>query len=308
MFQKHNLLTVFVLFAIFILISGCANEQKNSNKTNNNKKLEIVTTFYPMYEFTKNIVQDKANVKLLVPSNIEPHDWEPSPKDVGSIQQADLMIYNSTYLETWVPSIEKSVNRDHLSFVEASSGIDLMEGTEHHKHEMDPHVWLSPVLAQQEVKTITNAVIKADPKNKTYYQKNSDEYVAKLAQLDNNYRTALNNVKRRELITQHAAFGYLTKEYGIKQVPIAGLSPSQEPSPAKLGELKEFALKHKVKTIFFEELTSPKVAETLATEIGAKTEVLHTLEGLSKNEQEQGLNYITIMHQNLEAIKKSLDE
>lgn len=289
----------------FLIISGCGtNNQANQKNTSSNNKLQIVTTFYPMYEFTKNVVKDKADVKLLIPSNVEPHDWEPTPKDVGRIQKANIFVYNSKYFETWVPSIKNSVSNGNLSFVEASNDIQLMSGNGH--HQFDPHVWLNPVLAQQEVKTITKALIKVDPKNKGFYQKNSAEYIAKLAKLDDEYRNALKGAKKKEIITQHTAFGYLAKEYGLKQIPIAGLSPSQEPSPARLGELKEFAVKHHVKVIYFEELASPKVAETLAKEVGAKTEVLHTLEGLSKEEQDKGMNYISVMQKNLEAIKKSL--
>lgn len=292
-----------MLISAFLLLSGCINKNDSKDKK---KKLHIVTTFYPMYEFTKNVVKDKADIELLIPSNIEPHDWEPSPKNIGSIQKADLFIYNSPYFETWVPSAIKSVNTEKLSLVEASSEIDLTSNSGQGNKQTDPHVWLSPVLAQQEVKTITKAIIKADPINKSFYQKNSNEYIGKLKKLDQEYRTTLKNTKRKELITQHAAFGYLTKEYGINQVPISGLSPSQEPNPAKLSELKQFAKKHHVKVIYFEELASPKVAETLANEIGAKTEVLYTLEGLSKEEQDQGLDYISVMQKNLESIKKSL--
>lgn len=110
----------------------------------------------------------------------------------------------------------------------------------------------------------------------------------------------------KEFITQHTAFGYLAKEYGLKQVPIAGLSPDQEPSAASLAKLKTYAKEHNVKVIYFEEIASSKVADTLASEIGAKTEVLNTLEGLSKEEQDKGLGYIDIMKQNLDALKDSL--
>ncbi|MFB7305202.1 metal ABC transporter substrate-binding protein [Heyndrickxia sporothermodurans] len=303
--KKNYSIILSLLLLTFLIVGGCGtiNQVSNKNASSNNK-LQIVTTFYPMYEFTKNIVKDKANIELLIPSNVEPHDWEPTPKDVGKIQKADIFVFNSKYFETWVPSIKNSVSNENLSFVEASSDIHLMNGDGH--HQFDPHVWLNPVLAQQEVKTITKALIKADPENKEFYQKNSDAYVAKLAKLDHQYRETLKDAKKKEIITQHTAFGYLAKEYGMKQIPIAGLSPSQEPSSARLGELKEFAVKHHVKVIYFEELASPKVAETLAKEIGAKTEVLHTLEGLSKEEQDKGMNYISVMQKNLDAIKKSL--
>ncbi|MDQ0926146.1 zinc transport system substrate-binding protein [Bacillus atrophaeus] len=273
-------------------------------------------------KFTKQVVKDKGDVDLLIPSSVEPHDWEPTPKDIANIQNADLFVYNSKYMETWVPSAEKSMDKDHATFVNASKGIDLMEGSheeeeehehgdeeehEHeHSHEMDPHVWLSPVLAQKEVENITAQIVKQDPDNKEYYEKNSKEYIAKLKDLDKLYRTTVKKASKKEFITQHSAFSYLAKEYGLTQVPISGLSPDQEPSAANLAKLKTFAKKHNVKIIYFEEVASSKVADTLAGEIGAKTEVLNTLEGLSKEEQDKGTGYIEIMEKNLDALKDSL--
>lgn len=325
---------ILVALACFTVMVGCSNkEDVTSNQKEKasapDKKLHIFTTFYPMYEFTKNITKDKAQVDLLIPSNIEPHDWEPTPKDMAAIQNADLLIYNSTFMETWISSIQESLDNDQPLFVEASEGITLMEEAEqphndeegYHEEEsdhdnveenhdedneqLDPHVWLSPVLAQKEVQTITDALVKQDPKNKDYYESNSQDYIQQLKELDELYRTKLQNASSKEMITQHAAFGYLAKEYGLTQVPIAGLSPSEEPSPAKLAELKEFAKEHQINVIYFEETTSPKLAQTLAGELGAKTEVLNTLEGLSKEDQEKGLSYIEVMKNNLKSLEKS---
>lgn len=313
MFKKWS--GLFVIAACFLLVAACGNSSTKGSVDSKGDKLHVVTTFYPMYEFTKQIVKDKGDVDLLIPSSVEPHDWEPTPKDIANIQDADLFVYNSEYMETWVPSAEKSIG--HAVFVNASKGIDLMEGSEEeheehdhgeheHSHAMDPHVWLSPVLAQKEVKNITAQIVKQDPDNKEYYEKNSKEYIAKLQDLDKLYRTTAKKAEKKEFITQHTAFGYLAKEYGLKQVPIAGLSPDQEPSAASLAKLKTYAKEHNVKVIYFEEIASSKVADTLASEIGAKTEVLNTLEGLSKEEQDKGLGYIDIMKQNLDALKDSL--
>ncbi|MBS4174919.1 metal ABC transporter substrate-binding protein [Bacillus sp. FJAT-49736] len=310
--KKANILLLLSTF--ILLLAGCANSgNENRTKDSGNNKMKVVTTFYPMYEFTKNVAGDKANVQLLIPSNVEPHDWEPTPKDVANIQMAKLLVYNSASLETWVPNIQKSLGKSGPTFVAASNDITLMKGVGDEdstdgKEEMDPHVWLSPALAQQEVKTITKALVKADPKNKSYYEKNSKDYINKLQVLDNKFRSELKDVKRNEIITQHAAFGYLAKEYNLKQVPIAGLSPDQEPSPAKLAELKKFAKKHDLKVIYYEELASPKVANTLAKEIGAKTKVLNTLEGLSKADQKKGMDYISVMEENLASLKQTLNE
>ncbi|MCY7917356.1 metal ABC transporter substrate-binding protein [Bacillus vallismortis] len=328
MFKKWS--GLFVMAACFLLVAACGNTSSSKGAADSKSdKLHIATTFYPMYDFTKQIVKDKAEVDLLIPSSIEPHDWEPTPKDIANIQDADLFVYNSEYMETWVPSAEKSMGQDHAVFVNASKGIDLMEGSEEehekheehgeheehgdheehehsHSHEMDPHVWLSPVLAQQEVKNITAQIVKQDPDNKEYYEKNSKEYIAKLQDLDKLYRTTVKKAAKKEFITQHTAFSYLAKEYGLKQVPIAGLSPNQEPSAADLAKLKTYAKEHDINVIYFEEAASSKVADTLANELGAKTEVLNTLEGLSKEEQDKGLGYIDIMKQNLDALKDSL--
>lgn len=321
--MKWRLTSILVLFAAVILIVGCGKKEETStvDQKSSTNKIKVVTTFYPMYEFTKNIAGDKADVQLLIPSTIEPHDWEPSPKDMANIQKADVFVYNSEYMETWVANVKKSISSNQLSYVEASKGITLGKGAEgeeeehhddeeehHHHHEMDPHVWLSPALAQMEVETITAALVKADPDYKEDYERNSAAYIVKLKKLDNEFREGLKNVKKKEMITQHAAFGYLAHEYGLTQVPIAGLAPDQEPSAAKLAELKAFAKEHKVKVIYFEELASPKVAQTLANEIGAKTEVLHTLEGLSQEDQDKGLDYMKVMERNLEILKKAQAE
>lgn len=327
--RKSNCLkTLLVGTAALILLAGCGNKESVSNLNENKEKsktekIKVVTTFYPMYEFTKQITGDVVDVELLIPSTIEPHDWEPTPKDMRNIQNASLFIYNSEYMETWTADIKKSIGDSKVKFIEASNGISLADGEEEeeehgheedgheheheeesheHSHTKDPHVWLSPALAQKEVATIIDALINVDPANKEVYEQNSAAYIKDLKKLDNNYRTVLKNVAKKELITQHAAFHYLTNEYGMVQVPIAGLSPDEEPSAQKLAELKKFAKEHDVKVIYFEELASPKIAKTLASEIGAKTEVLSTLEGLSEEDQKKGLDYIGVMENNLEKL------
>jgi len=315
--KRYSLLLVSM---IVLILAACSNETSEKEKEDDGK-LKIMTTFYPMYEFTKNIAGDKADVELLIPSTIEPHDWEPTPKDIGNIQKADLFVYNSDDMETWVSDITASIDSSDVSVLEASKGIKLIEEDEEaeeseeeheheheHSHQADPHVWLSPVLAQQEVQTITDALVKVDPDNKAYYETESSKYIEKLKALDEEYKTELKGITSNEFITQHTAFSYLAKEYGLVQVPIAGISPDEEPSAAKLAELKKFAEEHKINVIYFEELTSSKVAETLANELGADTEVLNALEGLSDEQQKAGEDYITVMEENLKQLKKSFFE
>lgn len=318
--QKWLKKSLFLSVGLVVLLSGCGDKGDNAN-ANDGDKLNVVTTFYPMYEFSRQIGGEHANVIALIPPGAEPHDWEPSAQDMVKLKEADIFVYNGI-VEGWVDNALSSAANDKRIVVEASNGISLMEGLEHehehegedeHEHEeeghiLDPHVWLDPVLAQQEVASIAAAFEQADPANKDNYRKNADAYIAKLKELDELYKSGLKDVKRKEFVTQHAAFGYLAKQYGLTQVPISGLSPEQEPSPDKLADIVKFAKEHQVATIFFETLVEPKVAQVVAQEIGAKTDVLNPLEGLTDEERKNNLDYIGIIKNNLEALKKALNE
>jgi len=320
------------------MLSGCGNKGNSSEVSAG--KLNVVTTFYPMYEFSRQVAGEHADVVALIPPGAEPHDWEPSAQDMVKVKDADLFVYNGI-VEGWVDAALSSAQNDKRVVVRASEGLTTLEGAseeeepgEHDRghadgdqadgdhtddghvgdehsadnHALDPHVWLDPGLAQKEVAAIEAAFEKADPANKDDYKKNADAYIAKLKALDEAYRDGLKSVKTKRFVTQHAAFGYLAHAYGLEQVPISGLSPEEEPSPGKLAEIVDFAKANRVKTIFFETLVDPKVAKTVADEIGAKTDVLNPLEGLTDEEKKEGLDYVGIMTKNLEALKKALDE
>ncbi|MBC1432354.1 zinc ABC transporter substrate-binding protein [Listeria welshimeri] len=319
--KKWSFIVVAVL-TFALVLAGCG---ASSDKVSGNEdKLKIVTTFYPMYDFTKNVAGNKASIEMLIDAGTEPHDYEPSAKDIAKIEAADVFVYNSEDMETWVPSVLKSLDSKKLTVIDASKGIQLVEGTEEeehhdheeeghdhdheeaHHHEHDPHVWLSPVLAQQEVTNIQNGLTKADKTNADTYEKNAANYNDKLKALDGKFKTAFEGSKQRDFVTQHAAFQYLAKEYNLHQVAIAGLSPDQEPSPARLAELQKYVKDNNISTIYFEEVASPKVAETLANETGAKLEVLSPIEGITDKEQKKGMDYIAYMEQNLKALQKTI--
>ncbi|MNO18892.1 High-affinity zinc uptake system binding-protein ZnuA precursor [compost metagenome] len=360
---KTRYLAVLSL-ALLLIASGCGNNNTASNtgevpagssapaekapaeNASKADKLDIKVSFYPMYEFTKNIVGDLAEVETLIPAGMEPHDWEPTAQDMAEISAADVLIYNGAGMEGWAQQVIDSASGTQLVAVEASKGLNIMEGAaeeeEHHADEadhdheagghadeadhdheadehaeeghdhdhggLDPHVWLAPSLAIKEVRTIEAALAAASPEHAAAFQANSDAYIAKLEQLDQEFKNSLKDTKRKDFITQHAAFGYLAKEYGLTQVPIAGLSPEQEPSAAQMAEIVEFAKAHDVKTIFFETLVSSSVADTIAREIGAKSAVLNPIEGLTDEDRSNHLDYLGIMRQNLEALKTALNE
>ncbi|MFC0232678.1 metal ABC transporter substrate-binding protein [Vagococcus entomophilus] len=300
-----------ILSVVFLLTLGACSQKETTS--NDSKKLKVVTTFYPMYDFTKNVAGNTANISMLIGANTEPHDYEPSAKDIAKIQDADVFIYNSDEMETWVPSVLKQIDTKKTTVIEASKGITLMEGSEEeeeghshegHSHAYDPHVWLDPVLAKQEVATIEKGFVKANNDQKKTYEKNADAYTKKLEALHTKYETALKDATNRNFVTQHTAFAYLAKRYNLNQMAISGLSPDQEPSAASLAKIEDYVKKNNVKIIFTEELASKKVAETVSSATGASLEVLSPIEGITEKNQAKGLDYIGVMEQNLTALQK----
>jgi zinc transport system substrate-binding protein len=321
-----------VVLGVSVLLWGCSsneNVKENANAIKKANSIKVVTSFYPMYEFSKQVVGDAGEVVNLIPAGVEPHDWEPSPQDMKEIESADVLIYNGGGMEGWVDKVVDSVNNKDLLVVEASKGLDLMEAAEEEDHDgeehkdeeheegredehdnggLDPHVWLSPVLAAKEVRVIQEALAEKSPENKDVFANNANAYVEKLEMLDQKFREQLKDVKHKEFVVQHAAFGYMGREYGLIQVPIAGLAPDQEPSAERMAEIVEFSKEHGVKTIFFETLVSSKVSEAIAKEVGARTIVLNPLEGLTEEELNSNLDYLQVMENNMKALKEGLSE
>lgn len=270
-----------------------------------NNKLKVVASFYPVYFFAQQVGGEKADVLNVTPSGGEPHDYEPTPQDVVSIENSKLLILVGG-VEAWGDKIKKTL--DHKKTLVVTAGDGLMDQTVEEDGEIitDPHVWLSPVLAEKMVDKIVAGYIQTDPSNATYYTANGNSLKVKLADLDTQFKQGLNSCASKDIITSHAAFGYLATAYGLHQVPIAGLSPDAEPSPKQLAEIAKFAKENKVQYVFFERLVSPKLSQTIANEVGAKNIEFDPLEGLTSEDLKGGLNYITQMQQNLANLRVAL--
>lgn len=292
-----------------VLFPGCAAQTAQPSAAGSGNKLEVCTSFYAMYDFTKKIGGDKINAVNLVPSGTEPHDWEPSSSDVIRLEKADVFIYNGAGMESWADKVLASLENKKLKAVEASQGISLIHSSDANGNNErdDPHVWLDPENAKAELKNIRDALIHADTANQSTYLQNYDKYAAEFDRLDGEYRKAAEKMQNKNLVVSHQAFGYLCGAYGLTQVPIEGLSPDSEPDPKRMTEIIEFVRKNKVKAIFFEDLVSPKVAESIAGQTGAKALRLNPLEGLTEEEQAKGEDYVSVMEQNLNTLKEALD-
>ncbi len=302
-----------LLLAILLITAGCAGSaNKQSRIAAEQGKPVVYASIYPMYDFAKNIGGDRIDLIMAVPAGAEPHDWEPTARLMVQLEEADVFIYNGVGMEPWADKMLASLTNDSLVVVEASRGIPLLQLKEHkhdHSHAgYDPHVWLDPARALRQAHNIMNALIQADPKNKIYYEENFREFSDKLKDLDTSYQNSLNRVKMKEIVVTHAAFGYLAERYGLNQISVSGLNPREEPSAAELVRLTQLLRSKDIRYVFFETLTSPKLAEVLANEVDAKTEVLNPLGGLTQQQMDEGWDYLSVMEKNLETLIRALGE
>jgi len=271
-----------------------------------NQKIVALASFYPLYEFTKEVGKDKVDVSLLVPPGIEPHDWEPSIQDLQRIQQADIIIINGIGFENWFEDIEKL--NSELTIIDSSNGINIIKEVNSDQHKdshldaslADPHIWLNPSLAKIQVKNIAEGLIELDPDNSLYYHDNSENYIKKLDILDSKIRNELSNCSK-DFVAFHDAFTYFAKEYGLNQHTIVSNEPHGEPTSKTLEKIINLAKEMKIQIIFTEEGVDKRTSEVIAKELVGKALTLSPLEISETN-----TSYIEKMEANLVNLKEAL--
>ena len=324
-----KLVWVLSLCAAVLALVGCGQTPQE-----NQGKLQVVTTVYPVYDVVKKVAGDHADVTLLVPPGAEPHDWEPTASDLKKIGQAKVFFYNGAGLEPTDQILKKEITRD-ATVVELSQGLDLLklqddddhdhdhdhdadhhdedhhdedhhdedhhaEGHHHHPHGgVDPHVWLDPQNVMKEAAVVADALAKADPAHADAYRANAKKYQDELAALDKDMDAALSSLANKNLVVSHEAFGYLAARYGLTQIGIMGVDADAEPTPDRMAQLVEFIREHDVRTIYSEELVNPRLAEAIAAETGAVVRVLNPIEGLTAAQEKAGYDYIKLQRENL---------
>lgn len=247
----------------------------------------VVASFYPL-AFAAKEIAPSVPVENLTPPGAEPHDLELSPIDAAAVRQARLVLLLG---QGFQPQLEDaSGDGDNVLHLLDTVGLDLLPNG-------DPHVWLDPLRYAKIVERIGQALGAENA---------ASSLVARLQELDAEYRKGLANCDRREIVTSHEAFAYLAERYSLEQVPITGLSPEAEPQPADLAHVVDLVEERGVTTIYYETLVSPRIAETVARETGAKVAVLDPIEGLTPAEIAKGEDYFTRMRANLRALEDGL--
>ena len=297
---------ILIAVLIYAFGAGVFKNGSNNSSVSLKQKLSVVGTFYPLAHFAQQVGGDYVTVANITPAGAEPHDYEPTPQDIVKAYQAKVFLMNGGGVDTWAEKIEPDLQAKGIAVVDMSKSIQLMAPPAGSETALDPHIWLDPVLAQQEVQLIRDAFIKADPAHADAYNQNAGAYIAQLQKLDSEYKTGLASCQLKDIVTSHAAFGYMAKRYGLTQIPIAGLSPDAEPSARQIAQIVQLVEEKHIKYIFFETLLSPKLSQTIAAETGAQAAAFNPLEGLTDDEIKAGKSYLTEMRSNLAELKIAL--
>ncbi len=296
-----------------VTLAGCGDDATSGS---DGGKLDVVASFYPLEFIAKSVGGDAVNVTTLTAPGVEPHDLELTPKQVGSIAAAKLIVFEKGLQPAVDEAIDQNAKAAGFDVAPAAkleaTGADFEEHEEgkegadpaaHAENELDPHFWLDPVRYAGVVQAVTDKLIAVDPGNAEGYQQRASTLTGDVNKLNTEFKTGLASCKLKTFVTSHEAFAYLAKRYGLTMVGIAGFTPDAEPTPARIKEVQDIVRKQKVTTIFSEELVSPKVAESIARDVKVKTAVLSPIEGLSDaNSQE---TYLSLMRENLAELRKA---
>ncbi|MFK2825185.1 zinc ABC transporter substrate-binding protein [Bacillus sp. B190/17] len=321
-------LKIFFIFTVIVFLAACG--QKEANKQDHSKEKEsikVYTTIYPLTFFTEEIGKQYVDVKSVLPAGVDEHTYEPTSKTMLDIAGADLFLYNGLGLEPFGKKVQESMKSEDVRVVEVGEEIDLdslyhhkeeaeeHEG-DHHDHEhdghthgsIDPHIWIDPTLSMQMAGVIKEQLSELDPEHQKEFEKNYEALKDKLTKLDKEFHEVADRADNKEFLVSHAAFGYWEKNYGIKQISVAGLSPTNEPSQKQLKEIIETAKEHQIKYVIFEQNVTPKVAKVVQVELKAEALKIHNLSVLTKEDEKSGEDYFTLMEQNIQTLKKAIEK
>ena len=271
-------------------------------------KIKVVASFYPIFEFVKKVGGDRVEVSSLIPVGIEPHDYEPTIQQIQNAETADMLVFNGAGFEgQWIKKINTKFVVDTSKGLNLTLSTDKHAGDEHGRALLDPHIWLDPLLAQQQVEKIRDGLIKIDPANAAYYNENAKRFITELDNLDKSIRSELSNCERKDFITFHRAFGYFANRYSLMVHEIHPNSPEGEILPQRIEQIIGLARDMGLDTIYSEELVDPRLANVIAQEIpNGKVLVLSPIEGIDKEEQNAGIGYLDKMNKNIENLKVGL--
>jgi zinc transport system substrate-binding protein len=318
-----KMLPLIATVPLIALLASCGSSA-GSDDAGSSGTVSVAASFYPFAYVAEQVGGSLVDVQNLTSPGPEPHDLELKPKQVGAVQDADLVVYEE-HFQAAVDEAVDQADRSDDGTLDVASVVTLKptqpggeeehaheEGEEGHDHadeeghdhgDEDPHTWLDPDNMIAITKAMESKLSAIDPDHAADYAANAAKLESELTTLGTDFQTGLKTCTTRTIVTSHAAFQYLAARYDLTQVPIAGIDPSNEPSPSQLADITKLVRAEKITTIFTEELVSPAIADTIASETGATTATLDPIEGLSSDTKNE--TYLTLMRKNLETLKKA---
>lgn len=301
--------------ATALCLCSCASQNEADNK--DSQKLKIISTVFPPYDLARQIAGDNADISILLPPGSESHTYEPTAKEILEIQNCDIFLYIGGENEQWAEKIISSNKSDSVKTVKLIDCVKTLEEAElheeehheEHSHETDEHIWTSPKNEQLMLTAVYDAICEADPENKAVYTKNKDSYNEQLTELDKAYKEAVGNAKNKTIImADKFPFRYLAEEYGLDfYAAFSSCSDESEPSAAAMTSLISKIKERNIPVVYYLEFSSTKVADTLCSETGASSLMLHSCHNVSKEDLDKGVTYVDLMKQNLENLKTALN-
>jgi zinc transport system substrate-binding protein len=338
---KTNSILITIMLVMFTFLVGCNSNNQASDGT---EKLTIYTTIFPLEDFTKKIGGDHVEVSSVYPPGADAHTFEPSTRTMSEMASADAFIYTGVGVEGFADKAKSVLESEDVKIVAAGQGIELRgeeddhahdeeaheedhdhehdeeaheedlvhehdeEGHDDHNHsDGDPHIWLDPSLSITLAENIKTALVELKPDAKDDFEANFETLKEELEQLDSDFKETVENAKTNKILVSHAAYGYWESRYGIEQISVTGLSPTQEPSQRQLTQIIDTAKENDIQYVIFDQNISGKIAEVVKNEIKAEALVLHNLEAATEEDINNEEGYISLMRKNLETLKKALN-
>ncbi|MFG6117096.1 metal ABC transporter solute-binding protein, Zn/Mn family [Halobacillus sp. MO56] len=333
-----NKYLLFILILTAVSLAACGNQAEDgrSSSKKENQTITIYTTVYPLMDFAEKIGGEHVEADTILPPGADSHTFEPDTKQMIEVAEADGFLYSSKEFESYAGKISDAVEAEEVKILEAAEGINLDshvhqqdenahedekkhsedehedEGEEHdgvdgHEHgDHDPHIWLDPVRSIELAENIKDFLIDLKPEEKETFEANFENLKKELQALDTAFHDELKAQPNNKIIVSHAAYGYWEQAYGLEQIAVSGLSPTEEPSQKQLEQIIETAEKNNLKYVLFEQNVTPKIAEVVQKEINGEALRLHNLSVLTEEDIENGEDYFSLMNQNLEVLKKAL--
>lgn len=317
-----KMIPLFLLACTAIILAACGNDTKNKASDD---QISVYTTVYPLQYFSEQIGGEHVAVNSIYPPGTNEHTFDPTQKDMMNLADSDLFFYIGLGLEGFVDNAKKTLKNEDVTLVETTKNIDeekfhvstATKEEEGHDHEhededghhhgnIDPHVWLSPVISQDLARSIKDALVQKDPTHKEDYEANYKKLVTKLHNLDASYKEMADQAPQKEFYVSHASFGYIAGTYGLKQVSVAGLNSQDEPTQKQLASIVSQAKKDKIQYILFEQNVSSKLATVIQNDIGAQQMTVNNLSVLTKEDIAKERDYFSIMEDNLKTFETVL--